>query len=230
MSTTVFGRTTREARLFLLGGALGLAAAMTATADTGTATAAVPAPVPAAATPAPDNKAPAEAAKPGETKPAADKGKETGKMADLGPVGEVEIKYDELEADFGKGVTILTGNVVVTEPRIMLKADKAVCTNDAKGQPLKIEASGNVVIDQFASARHATAGKAVYDVVKGVIVLSETPFLKTPQATMVDATEITYYRDDERVTAKGGKIITSVQKDGTKSTDSNPKTEKNDNK
>ncbi len=148
----------------------------------------------------------------------------------------MEIQYDIIDADFEKRIMIFIGNVVMTDPRVVLKTDKAVITYDAQGKLLNIEAIGNVVIDQNAEDRHATSGKAIYDVTTGDITLTEKPTLKSTQFTMIDASKIICNRDTGKAHAEGGRIIGAPQspkKDeaGTHGTpDATRKSEKNDNK
>ncbi len=191
------------------------------------------------AAPAPTAQAPA-ASKSAEAAPAVKPKEDLGKklFPDLGPGGDIEITSDSMDMDFSKHISTFTGNVVVTDPRMTLKADRMVVQFDVQEKPQHIEAAGNVVIDQPVADRHAKAGKAEYDVVKGVVVLTEKPSVTAGGNTMSGAARITYYRDEERVTADGGTepgtkpvIHVTPPKDGQDSSNTlNPKkkTEKND--
>ena len=204
----------------MAGGALGLASLLSLSATAAEAIAA----------PAVPEKMAAE-----QPKPKAEKSPEKG-FTTLGAGGEVEIQYDIIDADFEKRIMIFIGHVVVTEPRVVLKTDKAIITYDAQGKLLNVEAIGSVVIDQNADDRHATSEKANYDVTTGDITLTEKPTLKTAQFTMIDATKIICNRDSGKAHAEGGRIIGAPppsKKDdaGTRSTPSaaTKKSDKNDN-
>ena len=212
----------QSVRLLFSGGVLGLAALLPVTVTAADAIVAPSATI----------KVAAEQPQP---KPKAEKSPEKG-FTTLGAGGEVEIQYDIIDADFEKRIMIFIGNVVVTEPRVVLKTDRAVITYDAQGKLLNIEAVGNVIIDQHADDRHATSGKATYDVTSGDITLTEKPTLKTAQFTMIDAAKIICNRDTGKAHAEGGRIIGAPQPQkpdaaGTSGTpDATRKSEKHDNK
>ena len=118
---------------------------------------------------------------------------------------EVEIVADTMDMDFGKHISTFQGNVLVTEVRMRLQADKMVVHFGETDKPEKIEAVGNVVIHQPEANRTAYAGRAEYDVVKGIITLLDNPKLKMGENSLDGAAKITYYRDNERVICDGGK-------------------------
>jgi lipopolysaccharide transport protein LptA len=229
MNATIPQNHTRAASLLLPAAILGLAllAPACAKAETGAAK-----PPPAAGDVKP---AAPETAAPKTEKPKEEKGNKL--FPDLGPGGTVQINADSMDMDMARHISTFTGNVVVTDPRMTLKADKMVVTFDAQEKPQVIVAEGNVVIDQPAADRHAKAGRAEYDVVKGVIVLTEKPVLTAGANTMIGSAKITYDRDAEHISCEGqaepGKqptIVVTPSKDGKDA--SNPlnpkKTEKND--
>jgi len=118
---------------------------------------------------------------------------------------EVEIVADTMDMDFGKHISTFQGNVLVTEARMRLQADKMVVYFGETEKPEKIEAIGNVVIHQPEANRTARAGRAEYDMIKGTITLLDNPSLKMGDNSLDGASKITYYRDNERVICDGGK-------------------------
>ena len=117
---------------------------------------------------------------------------------------DVEITSDNMDMDFGAKVSTFTGNVVVTEVRMKLRAEKMVVFFGQDDKPERIEASGNVIIEQPDEDRVARAGRAEYDVLKGMIILTEKPTLTMGNDTLTGATRIVYYRDNSRVTCDSG--------------------------
>jgi len=117
--------------------------------------------------------------------------------------GEIEITADSMDMDFAAHLSTLTGHVTVTDARMKLQADKMIVYFAADDKPERIEAIGNVTIEQPDVNRKAKAGKAEYNVVKGMIVLTEKPVLSMGTDTMSGPTKITYYRDEDRVTTEG---------------------------
>ncbi len=114
------------------------------------------------------------------------------------------ITSDRMEMDFGAHVAKFDGHVVVKDPRMTLKTDRLIAFFTVDNQLIKVEALGNVVILQPQVDRRAAAGHAVYDIRKGTIVLTETPTLTTGLNMLSGASQITYYRDSERVVCEGG--------------------------
>lgn len=119
---------------------------------------------------------------------------------------ETTVEADETEIDFRAGTAILTGNVKVRGPQMTVTADKMTVYFDENRNLTKMEAQKNVVILQPDAQRKATAGKAVYEVVGGVITLSEKPRLEMEEGVLENAEKIIYYRDSERVKSEGGSI------------------------
>ncbi len=188
---------------------LALLAPACAKAETGAA----PQPPPAAGDAKPPAVTAPAAEQPKPEKPKEEKGKKL--VPDFGPGGTVQVTSDSMDMDMAKHTSTFTGNVVVTDPRMTLKADRMTVTFDAQEKPQVIVAEGNVVIDQPSADRHAKAGRAEYDVVKGVIVLTENPSLSAGANTMSGSAKITYYRDDERVSCEGRSTVTvTPAKDG----------------
>lgn len=120
-----------------------------------------------------------------------------------GMEGDVDIVAESADMDIVRRTTTLTGNVVVTDPRLTMKAEKMVVTFDAQQKPLLIEATGSVTMDQADDDRHGTAGKAEYFLNREVIVLTEKPCLKAGGNTMKGMATVTYYRKEGRAACEG---------------------------
>lgn len=116
------------------------------------------------------------------------------------------VEADETEIDFRAGKAMLTGNVKVRGPQMTVTADKMTVYFDENRNLTKVEAEKNVVIVQPDAQRKAMAGKAVYEVVGGVITLSDKPRLEMEEGVLENAEKIIYYRDSERVKSEGGSI------------------------
>jgi lipopolysaccharide transport protein LptA len=114
--------------------------------------------------------------------------------------GEIDISADSMDMDFGARVSTFTGNVVVVEPRMKLSAEKMVISFGRDDKPERIEATGSVTIEQPDADRVARAGRAEYDVLKGMIVLTDKPTLNMGNDNLTGATRIVYYRDSSKVT------------------------------
>jgi len=117
---------------------------------------------------------------------------------------ESQITSDRMEMDFTGHVAKFDGNVVVKDHRMTLKTARLIAFFTADNELTKVEALGNVEILQPRVDRRAEAGHATYDVVKGTIVLTESPKLTTGDNVLSGASQITYYRNSERVVCEGG--------------------------
>jgi lipopolysaccharide transport protein LptA len=161
-------------------------------------------PAPAAPAPAtavtPDAVAPAAAAPEPAPKPRSDK---------------VDITADTMDMDFSARVATFEGSVLVVDARMALQCDKLVAHYSETSELTRIEATGNVTINQSDISRRAMAGRAEYDLAKGSIVLTETPTLRDGPNSLSGAEKITYFRDAARVMTEGGRpTITVIPKEG----------------
>jgi lipopolysaccharide transport protein LptA len=130
---------------------------------------------------------------------------ETAPQPEKAPVrNEIEISSDNMDMDFGARVSTFTGNVVVTEARMKLRAEKMVVFFGQDDKPERIEATGSVIIEQPDADRLARSGRAEYDVIKGMIILTDKPSLSMGSDTLSGATRIVYYRDNAKVTCDSG--------------------------
>jgi len=121
-----------------------------------------------------------------------------------GGAQEIQITSDSMDMNLSEHTASFTGNVLVRDPRYQIRADKMIVRFGADQQPERIEALGNVQIDEIEAKRRATAGRADYDVVKGTFVLTDKPVLSMGGDSMQGASKITYFRDNERVIFEGG--------------------------
>ena len=114
-----------------------------------------------------------------------------------------DISSDSLDFDIKKRRAVFIGNVVIEDERVQLNSDKMIVEFDDNDQLSMIEAEGNVSI--IAEGNKATGGKAVYDFVKGTIVLSENPVLIKGLSQIEDANEIIYERQETKFRTDGGR-------------------------
>lgn len=121
-----------------------------------------------------------------------------------GGAQEIQITSDSMDMNLSEHTASFTGNVLVHDPRYQIRADKMIVRFGADQQPERIEALGNVQIDELEAKRRATAGRADYDVTKGTFVLTDKPVLSMGGDSMQGASKITYFRDNERVIFEGG--------------------------
>ncbi|OGV69152.1 MAG: hypothetical protein A3K19_15485 [Lentisphaerae bacterium RIFOXYB12_FULL_65_16] len=126
-------------------------------------------------------------------------------MATAEDQDELEISADTMDMDFADRVATFQGNVKVNDSRMTLQSDKMIVTLNSTDELKRIEALGGVVIQEAGTGRRATAGKAVYDVEAGNIVLTEDPRLYDTEknGSITGATQITYDRKTEKFRVEG---------------------------
>ena len=131
---------------------------------------------------------------------------------------ELSIQADTAEVDFAEHTAVFTGNVHVEDTDMVLDADKMTIYLREKREEnelKRIEAEGNVRIRETGSDRVATAGKAVYDVAKDTITLSESPSLiESGKGMMTEADSFVYYRTARKFIATGRPKFTVLVKKG----------------
>jgi lipopolysaccharide export system protein LptA len=92
----------------------------------------------------------------------------------------INIAADTMQADLNAKIVTYTGNVVVTQGEIKMRAD----TMKADNPNNKIYAKGKVVVDSPTSGT-ATGENGIYDLTKKLVTLSGNVVLNKPgQATM----------------------------------------------
>lgn len=117
-----------------------------------------------------------------------------GGNGEKGAGSELRFDADTLEMEFEKRTGTFEGNVRVTDGRMLLLADKMV-VQLAEGNELKmIEATGSVVISEIGQQRKAKAGKAVFDVAKDEIVLTDNPTLEDAEWGVRRSEKMVYNR------------------------------------
>ncbi len=84
----------------------------------------------------------------------------------------VEISAERLEVDQAEGTAMFSGNVVVGQGDMRLKADRIqviYAAGDDRGRIARLEAAGNVVLVSGAEA--AEAERAIYTIESGQVVM-----------------------------------------------------------
>jgi lipopolysaccharide export system protein LptA len=102
-----------------------------------------------------------------------------------------------LEVDYENFVGTFEKDVVVTDPKGRMTADKIVVFFDSRGKEIKkIEAFGDVVIK--LEGRESNSQKAIYTPEDGKIVLTGDPLVEEGK-NIYAADRITIYRWEDRV-------------------------------
>ena len=117
---------------------------------------------------------------------------------------ELQITSDTVDMNFGKKMATFRGNVVVCDDSMRLTADQMIVWLSEKDELKQIEATGNVVIQQLNQDRRAEAGKALYEVEKGTVVLTENPVVLVGKSSATGAEKITYFRSTETFRFESG--------------------------
>ena len=102
-----------------------------------------------------------------------------------------------MEASYANNCIEFFDNVVISDPKINLKADYMKVFFDRPSRRLdRVICEGNVMIVQ--DARRALGGKAEYDALEKVIYLSQSPkVLKDDHILTAD--NITFFLDSDRI-------------------------------
>lgn len=141
-----------------------------------------------------------------------------------------KITADAMDIDIANDLATFTGNVYVDDPRMTIACHKMIIHLGDTGEPKdgdkagsnlsirktvsSIECVGGVVITRklsdadmiAAGEQKATAGKAVYHLDSGEIVLTENPVLMRGKDSLSGKT-ITIWRDSNRMKVEGGGAI-----------------------
>jgi len=115
----------------------------------------------------------------------------------------VEVTADSLEFDYRTRVLIYRGNVVARQGDVQLSADSLTLdlSPGEKSELQSVVAEGNVHFSK--GTRRATAGRAVYDQAKRLIVLSRNAVLSDERGN-VSGDTVHVYLDDGRTVIEGG--------------------------
>ena len=97
---------------------------------------------------------------------------------------------------------IYKGNVRLIRDSSVLRAEKVEIILNEEGKPVKVIASGNVKI--IEPMRKVFANYAEYDLTKEVIYLKGSAKIQE-KTRILEADEITIYRKENRLVAKGNK-------------------------
>jgi len=138
------------------------------------------------------------------------------RAAETEPAGGVEdvtvITSDRLTFDARNRFALFEYNVLVTDPKMQMAADKLTVSFDEKGQAKTIKAEGRVTITQ--ADRTAQSAMATYDVDSGQIVLTGKPRV-TRGKDILEGEMITYWRnEDKMICTPGARLIIYPQKGG----------------
>lgn len=109
---------------------------------------------------------------------------------------ETVITSRRLDFDYPRKTAVFEGDVVVTDERVVIKADQMTAVFSAGNQPEMITAVGNVRIEQ--EDRVATCDRATYSVKSGLLVLTGRPVVKRG-AEIMSGSRIIFSRDDDKV-------------------------------
>lgn len=115
----------------------------------------------------------------------------------------ISVRADKLEFSYRDRVLTYTGEVVVTQADLTLKADVLSVSIDEKGADRlrQIVATGNVEIKQ--GERSATGGKAVFDQQQRRVELTDNPVLREGP-NQISGDRVVVYLDEERSVVEGG--------------------------
>jgi len=115
----------------------------------------------------------------------------------------ISVRSDKLEFSYRDRLLTYTGQVVVTQGDLTLKADvlKVTITEDEANRLEQIVATGGVEISQ--GKRSASGGKAVFDQRARNIVLSDGAVL-SEGPNKISGDRVIVYLDEERSVVEGG--------------------------
>jgi lipopolysaccharide export system protein LptA len=99
----------------------------------------------------------------------------------LNPDAPIEVSADNLDADAKAKTAIYTGNVVIHQGEVKMRAN-TVKANFIENKPNRITAQGHVVVD--APSGVATGDTGVYEVVPRIITLSGNVVLTKDKSVM----------------------------------------------
>ncbi|MEI6167231.1 MAG: LptA/OstA family protein [bacterium] len=125
---------------------------------------------------------------------------------------ETHISAKRADYDISRNVLVLDGSVVVSDPRVTIKADQITMLMTTNREPEMVTAVGSVDIEQDLSPaavsskkatpvkgfRRATCGRAVYSVRSGITVLTDKPVI-TQEGMTLRGSRIIYSRDEDKV-------------------------------
>lgn len=127
-------------------------------------------------------------------------------------VTETHVSAKRADYDISRNVLVLDGDVVVSDPRVTIKADQITMLMSSNREPEMVTAVGSVDIEQdlnpvaasqkqatpIKGFRRATCGRAVYSVRSGITVLTDKPVI-TQEGMTLRGSRIIYSRDEDKV-------------------------------
>lgn len=122
------------------------------------------------------------------------------------------VTADSLTFDHEQRYAIFDKNVVVNDPRMKLTSEQLTLRFNEEGEASLIEAEGKVVLLQ--DDKRATAGKAVYDVLTGKIVLRMKPRVERGK-DYLEGDVITFWRDENRMVCQPNARLVITPQSGT---------------
>ena len=124
------------------------------------------------------------------------------------------ITSDRLTFDAKQRIALFEFNVLVTDPKMQLAADRLTVFFDAKGKAKSIKAEGRVTIQQ--ADKTAQSGLATYDFESGKIVLAVKPRVTRGRDTL-EGELITFWRDQNRLICQPqARLVIYPEKGGVK--------------
>ncbi|MBS0212500.1 MAG: lipopolysaccharide transport periplasmic protein LptA [Proteobacteria bacterium] len=117
----------------------------------------------------------------------------------------MDVHADHSDADLNdNGVSILTGNVIMTQGTLEIRSDKAVITRK-DGQMTRVVLTGNPVhmkqLDENDEPMYATSRQLDYDLLKNIAVLTGDALVNQPTRGQMRGQKIVYDVDNGKVTS-----------------------------
>ncbi|ABA89181.1 lipopolysaccharide ABC transporter, periplasmic protein LptA [Syntrophotalea carbinolica DSM 2380] len=120
--------------------------------------------------------------------------------ATAGKAQPLEITSQKLEADGTLKKVVFVGKVVARQDGLTIRSSKLIVAYGQSGTRVSsIEAIGDVVVQK--DDRTATAGRGLYNVAEGTVVLTETPRVQQGDNS-VEGDEIVFYLEEDRSIVK----------------------------
>ena len=110
------------------------------------------------------------------------------------------ITADKLTFDYLQKFALFANNVLVTDPRLQLSANRLTITLTEDGGVQTIKAEGKVLLTQ--GDKKARSDMATYDVASGKIVLAGGPPQVMQGRNILEGEVITFWRDEQRLECK----------------------------
>jgi lipopolysaccharide export system protein LptA len=122
----------------------------------------------------------------------------------------LEITSQRLEADGALREVVFSGKVVAVQDGMIIRSNKLIVRYFASREEISsVEAVGEVRIEK--SGRIATAGRGLYEVAEGTVVLTETPRVQQGENS-IEGDEIVFFLEEDRsiVKSRSGSRVRAV--------------------